>query len=174
MKQEQNSYYGTGKYQPIDIIDYYHMDFNLANALKYVIRAGNKPGEPIMKDMNKAKDYLFNFKKRLKINSCVMYELRDYYSVANNYIENIDFVKDLEESGLHPKALDFVKTVIDFYKDMYYASFSIEDEEFVLYAWDGIEDAFYKYYKYCESISEDPNTTTYHTSDNRTFTLNNK
>ena len=99
MKQEQNSYYGSGEYQPIDIIDYYHMDFNIANALKYVIRAGNKPGEPIMKDLDKAKDYLSNFEKRLRINARIMYELRGYYSAARSYVEYIDFTTITHRAG---------------------------------------------------------------------------
>ena len=164
MKQEQNSYYGTGDYQPIDIIDYYHMDFNLANAIKYVIRAGNKPGEPIMKDLDKAKDYLSNFERRLRINARIMYELRGYYSAARSYIEYIDFIKDLKESGLHDKALTFIESVLQFYMEIYYSVFPVKHENqvedfnkvydmFVTYNWEGIKEAFNKYYKYCESIT---------------------
>lgn len=190
MKQEQNSYYGSGKYQPIDIIDYYHMDFNIANALKYVIRAGNKPGEPIMKDMDKAKDYLSNFERRLKINARIMYELRGYYSVARSYIEYIDFIKDLKESGLHDKALTFVESVLQFYMEMYYTVFPVKHEDqvedfnkvydmFVIYDWEGIKESFNKYYNYCKGISKvddtsksvELNFTTLHTSDNQTITI---
>lgn len=184
MKQEQNAYYGSGKYQPIDIIDYYHMDFNLANAVKYVIRAGNKPGEPIMKDMDKAKDYILNFKKHLKINTRIMYELRGYYSVAENYIEYIDFVEDLKESGLKLKALNFVELVVRFYREMYYTAFPVnyrtpaEDfnriyDAFIIDSWNEIEEAFNEYYTYCEGISKikDDDKTTLHSSNGQSITL---
>lgn len=182
MKQEQNSYYGSGEYQPIDIIDYYHMDFNIANALKYVIRAGNKPGEPIMKDMDKAKDYLSNFEKHLKINARIMYELRGYYSVAENYIEYIDFVKDLKESGLKLKALNFVELVVRFYREMYYTAFPVnyktpvEDfnriyDAFVIDSWDEIKEAFNEYYKYCEGITEIDTSIVAHLANGKSITL---
>lgn len=183
MKQEQNAYYGSGEYQPIDIIDYYHMDFNIANALKYVIRAGNKPGEPIMKDMDKAKDYILNFKKHLKINARIMYELRGYYSVAENYIEYIDFIEDLKESGLKLKAFNFVELVVRFYREMYYTSFPVnyrtpvEDfnriyDAFVVDSWDEIEEAFNEYYNYCKGISNiEEGKVVLHTANNQSITL---
>ena len=53
MKQERNSYYGTGDYQPIDVIDRLHMDFNLGNAVKYILRSGKKHEEGYQ-DIDKA------------------------------------------------------------------------------------------------------------------------
>lgn len=40
------------------IIDYYNLDFSLGNVIKYVLRAGKKPGEDALKDLKKAYDYL--------------------------------------------------------------------------------------------------------------------
>lgn len=54
-----SSYYGTeNPFEPIKIIDYYELNFSLGNVIKYVLRAGNKPGEDKIKDLAKAKDYL--------------------------------------------------------------------------------------------------------------------
>lgn len=35
-----------------------HFNFNLGNVIKYVWRHGRKPGEPAVKDLMKARDYL--------------------------------------------------------------------------------------------------------------------
>lgn len=45
-------------FEPIKIIDYYNLDFSLGNVIKYVLRAGKKPGEDALKDLKKAYDYL--------------------------------------------------------------------------------------------------------------------
>lgn len=62
---ERENYYGEGL-QPIDIIDANpYMNFNIANAYKYLIRVGNKSTnkEDIKKDISKIKNYTNNFKK---------------------------------------------------------------------------------------------------------------
>lgn len=54
-----NNYYGNDNpFEPIKIIDHYNLDFSLGNVIKYVLRAGNKPGEAELKDLRKACDYL--------------------------------------------------------------------------------------------------------------------
>jgi len=184
MKQEQNSYYGTGDYQPIDMIDCLHMDFNLANALKYVVRAGNKPGEATMKDLNKAKDYLNNFEKRLKINCRIMFELRKYYSILDNYSENIydDYLRDLKETGIHDTAYHFAASVLNLYNTMYYMSYSSDRDETVEdfnelfkssvpYLWESIRSYFDDFYEYSESISKDDDKVVLHTANNQSIIL---
>ena len=54
-----SEYYGKDNpYEPIKIIDHYDLNFDLGNVIKYVLRAGNKPGEDKLKDLKKAYDYL--------------------------------------------------------------------------------------------------------------------
>lgn len=43
-----------------------HFNFNLGNVLKYLWRHGRKPGEPALKDLRKALDYLNEEIKRLE------------------------------------------------------------------------------------------------------------
>lgn len=52
-------YYKTdGVYEPWKIIDAYGLDFYLGNALKYLLRAGNKAGNPRSQDLRKAVEYI--------------------------------------------------------------------------------------------------------------------
>lgn len=54
-----SDYYGKDNpFEPIKIIDYYDLNFSRGNAIKYILRAGNKPGEGVIKDLLKARDYI--------------------------------------------------------------------------------------------------------------------
>ena len=54
-----SDYYGKeNPFEPIKIIDYYDLNFSSGNAIKYILRAGNKPGEDVVKDLLKARDYI--------------------------------------------------------------------------------------------------------------------
>ena len=54
-----SDYYGKDNpFEPIKIIDYYDLNFSIGNAIKYILRAGNKPGEDVIKDLLKARDYI--------------------------------------------------------------------------------------------------------------------
>lgn len=54
-----SDYYGKeNPFEPIKIIDYYDLNFSRGNAIKYILRAGNKPGEDVVKDLLKARDYI--------------------------------------------------------------------------------------------------------------------
>ena len=47
-----SEYYGKDNpCEPIKIIDHYDLNFDLGNVIKYVLRAGNKPGEDKLKDL---------------------------------------------------------------------------------------------------------------------------
>lgn len=53
------SHYCDGrKYEPIKVIQDWNLDFALGSALKYIARAGRKPGNSKMQDLLKAKQYL--------------------------------------------------------------------------------------------------------------------
>ena len=61
MKCEDNvnhpSHYAEGrKYEPIDVIEDWELDFCLGNAVKYISRAGRKSDE--LEDLKKARWYL--------------------------------------------------------------------------------------------------------------------
>lgn len=45
-------------YEVIKIIEHFDLGFNTGNALKYLLRAGRKPGTPYAKDLKKALWYL--------------------------------------------------------------------------------------------------------------------
>lgn len=53
-----SEYYNNGPYAPVKVIDAYDLNFDLGCVIKYVLRAGNKPGEDKLKDLKKAYDYL--------------------------------------------------------------------------------------------------------------------
>lgn len=53
------SHYTDGRaFQPKDVIRELHLNFNLGNVVKYISRAGRKPGESKYRDLSKAKTYL--------------------------------------------------------------------------------------------------------------------
>ena len=49
-------HYNRGKYEAIEVIEDWQMNFNLGNALKYLSRAGHK--DDIIQDLKKAKWYI--------------------------------------------------------------------------------------------------------------------
>ena len=51
-------YKGNRKYEAIDVIEDWKLNFNLGNALKYISRNGRKPGEDPEIGLNKAIWYL--------------------------------------------------------------------------------------------------------------------
>lgn len=51
-------HYNFGKYEPIDVIQDWKLDFCLGNVVKYIARAGKKDGESLIKDLKKARNYL--------------------------------------------------------------------------------------------------------------------
>lgn len=53
------SHYADGrKYEPIDVITDWDLNFNLGNAVKYISRAGRKNPDKLIEDLKKAKFYL--------------------------------------------------------------------------------------------------------------------
>ena len=57
---------GRTLYETIDIIDMFSLNFSLGNAIKYIIRAGLKDGEPTHEALEKAVWYLEHEIQRLK------------------------------------------------------------------------------------------------------------
>ncbi len=59
MKQEMvdhPAHYKSSKFEAIDIIEDYQLDFNLGNAIKYILRSDKKGYK--LQDLQKAKWYL--------------------------------------------------------------------------------------------------------------------
>ena len=53
------AHYVDGRaYEPIDVINDWDLGFDLGNVVRYVSRAGRKPGEDVLKDLLKAQYYL--------------------------------------------------------------------------------------------------------------------
>lgn len=50
------NHYNQGKYEPIEVIDDWNLNFNLGNTIKYIARAEHK-GKPL-EDLKKAMFYL--------------------------------------------------------------------------------------------------------------------
>lgn len=74
------SHYTDGRaFQPKDVIRALYLNFNLGNVVKYISRAGRKPGESKYKDLSKAKTYLGFEIEYLKTNPHSPYiHVRDY------------------------------------------------------------------------------------------------
>ena len=51
-------YYNDSKISPFDVIDDWQLDFYAGSILKYLKRAGKKPGEYRLKDLRKVKTYI--------------------------------------------------------------------------------------------------------------------
>lgn len=49
---------GKSVMEPIEVIQNWDLNFCLGNVVKYVFRAGSKPGESRLKDLEKAKTYI--------------------------------------------------------------------------------------------------------------------
>lgn len=58
------SHYTHGKYEAIDVIEDWKLNYNLGNVLKYVCRAGKK--DDIVQDLEKAKWYIDREINRIK------------------------------------------------------------------------------------------------------------
>ena len=58
------SHYNQGKYEAIDVIEDWQLNFNLGNTVKYISRAGHK--DNIIQDLKKALWYLDREIKRLE------------------------------------------------------------------------------------------------------------
>lgn len=63
------SHYADGrKYEPIDVIWDWNLDFCLGNTIKYISRAGRKDPDKILEDLKKAKFYLDYYINQIEIN----------------------------------------------------------------------------------------------------------
>jgi hypothetical protein len=57
-------HYNTGKFEVIDVIEDWQLDFHIGNVVKYVSRAGRKSDDTEIQDLKKALWYL---KRRIEI-----------------------------------------------------------------------------------------------------------
>lgn len=60
------SHYNFGKYEVIDIIDDWKLNFDLGNAVKYIARAGHKDASKTIEDLEKAVFYIRHEIQKLK------------------------------------------------------------------------------------------------------------
>ncbi len=51
-------HYSTLRPEPIEAIEGWGLTFSVGNAVKYIARAGRKPGESVLDDLRKARWYL--------------------------------------------------------------------------------------------------------------------
>ncbi len=58
MSKQVPTHYRNNTVQPLEIIEMYGLDFKRGNALKYLLRAGSKPGEDKSDDLLKAVWYI--------------------------------------------------------------------------------------------------------------------
>ena len=83
MKEIRPDYYKSGGLEAFDVIDAFGLNFNLGNALKYIIRAGKKDDKE--KDLRKAITYL---KREINPNK------------KNNNLEDLEDVTRSNESKM--------------------------------------------------------------------------
>mgnify|MGYP001334628171 CR=1 FL=1 len=67
-KVDHPDHYQAKGMEAIDVIEAYNLNFSLGSALKYILRAGKKPGESSTEDLNKAIWYLQREVERHKEN----------------------------------------------------------------------------------------------------------
>jgi hypothetical protein len=70
MKKEMVNHpdhYKSNKFEVIDIIEDYKLNFNLGNACKYILRAGKKDQTKTIEDLEKAVWYLQREISNLKV-----------------------------------------------------------------------------------------------------------
>ena len=60
------AHYTFGKYEVIDVINDWKLNFNRGNAIKYIARAGKKNPDKEIEDLEKAVFYLQDEIKRLR------------------------------------------------------------------------------------------------------------
>ena len=65
------SHYNMRKYEAIDVIEDWNLNFNLGNAVKYITRAGHK--DDIVQDLKKSLWYIDREIQRLKNKQMVIY-----------------------------------------------------------------------------------------------------
>ena len=53
-KVNHPAHYGSGPMEVINIIRFYKCDYDTGALVKYLLRAGKKPGEPLLDDLQKA------------------------------------------------------------------------------------------------------------------------
>lgn len=106
-------YRGNRKYEPIDVIEDWGLNYHLGNALKYISRSGRKPGEDPQEGLTKAIWYLERLKDKLseeskKDSNYPMISYEEFLAdVAASSAEGEDFV---DEYGNEETAQsDFVK-----------------------------------------------------------------
>lgn len=63
------SHYNSNGIEVIDIIDAYNLDFYKGNIIKYLLRAGKKPAQEELQDLNKCKWYLERLIKNISNNN---------------------------------------------------------------------------------------------------------
>jgi hypothetical protein len=59
-------HYTRGKYETIDVIEDWQLDFHLGNAVKYISRAGHKDPSKTVEDLEKARWYISRAISRLR------------------------------------------------------------------------------------------------------------
>ena len=57
-KIDHPDHYQAKGLEAIDVIEAYNLNFSIGSALKYLLRAGRKPGETSIEDLNKAIWYI--------------------------------------------------------------------------------------------------------------------
>lgn len=65
-KVNHPKHYQSPKIEAIDVIEAFALNFSLGSAVKYILRAGRKPGEDAVEDLKKAAWYLRREAARLE------------------------------------------------------------------------------------------------------------
>lgn len=108
-------YRGDRKFEPIEVIEDWKLNYRLGNALKYISRNGRKPGEDPIEGLKKSIWYLNREIEALKAEKnpyAVTYEdvLEDHAACSVESVENrLDRQVDLWDENVGPiEPIDFI------------------------------------------------------------------
>ena len=95
------SHYNRGGFEVISVIDYFGLNFNMGNALKYLVRAGYKESSSYHEDIRKATFYLrYQAKARPPLLRRILSWVDSFiYPADNEYIEQLIIAWDCHRLG---------------------------------------------------------------------------
>ena len=115
---KREDYYGTGIYQPLDFWEILHIPASLATMLKYLVRAGKKDGESKTKDLQKAKNYWYTFRRN--IDEHAKFSYFNTYAGVTGYSHNLalytinEFIYYLEVAEYSNYAINCIYDILIF------------------------------------------------------------
>lgn len=103
-KVKHPAHYAAGvKYEPVKVICDWGLNFNLGNTIKYIARAGKKPGNDVLEDLEKARQYLTFEIRRIKGQDITEADRYDVTIHCKDQAERDDFLRLMREADQRKK-----------------------------------------------------------------------